>query len=86
MFFVLLALPSYLYVIFKLRDYCKYSCNTQYYYHTTLLKAYFGVIIILISLCTTIYNLVVIRNRRRLHIVPLTTVSYRHHTTATENV
>jgi len=86
-FFLLPALPAYLYVITKVRNYCRYSCNTQYYYYMTLIIAYFGVMIILITLCMTIYNLIVIRNERiKSHKVPLTATYYPHQITTMENV
>jgi hypothetical protein len=87
MFFVSLALLAYLRVIANVRNYCRYSCNTQDYYYITLIIAYFGVMIFLITLCMTIYNLIVIRNEKiRRHTVPLTATYHPHQMTTMENV
>ena len=75
LYFSSLTLFAYVSVIIDVRNYCKLSsCNTQYYYYITLIVAYSGVMIALIILCTTIYNLIIIRNERiRPRAVPLTT-------------
>ncbi len=86
MFFLLLSLVFYIFIIFTPDIRCKYSYIGECRDHTNLIITNFGLIVLLITLCMAIYNLVIIRNGRQLPKVPLTAVQYSQPIDTTEYV
>jgi len=81
-FFILLSLTAYFFFIL-LHQSTEFGRD----YHKSLIIKNFGLIIILIMLCLTIYNLIIIRNGRRPPAIPFTAIYHSHQImTPTENV
>ncbi len=86
LFFLLLALATCSFIILGSHTTHKYQISRENNYHKNLIITYFGLIIVLITLCVTVYSLIVIRNARRSPASPLTAVYHAHHIETTDNV
>jgi hypothetical protein len=86
LFFLLLALIILCLSILKTHGSVSYGIYRENNYQKNLIIKNFGLIIILIIFCVTVYSLIVIRKGRRPPASPLTAIYHAHQPMTTENV
>jgi hypothetical protein len=85
-FFQFLALAAYVFLMFTPNTRCKSRYYGECHESKILLLINIGLVIILITLCVTIYNLVIIINGRKPPAIPSTGDYSLHQLTITENI